>query len=259
MVYPLHRLTIAALANDTMGLGLYSSNTSGIIGLSFPLAATITSGKTLVENIFTYLPESRRFFAIKLGARTPTSNTSTSSFTIGQLDVDIANDISKFHHIPVSRAGADDYNYWKVPLTSISLNSTVISLPPSLVPGAQTPIAVLDTGTTLILGPQAIVDSFWASVGEIDQVVRKNNSTGRWEVRCERAIEVTLTLGEHSNKQDYILDPAEVNWRHTGDGNWCMGGIQGNDMVESGDWLLGTTFLRVRTSSSPSCQPLKTL
>ncbi|KAH8829525.1 aspartic peptidase domain-containing protein [Flagelloscypha sp. PMI_526] len=231
-----------ALANATNGLGLASSGMSGILGLAFPLAASITSGQTVLQNIFSALPESNRFFAVKLSKHNAPQNASTSSFTIGSLDHDIANDTSQFHNIPVSRVGGDNYNYWKVPLNSVTVNSTSIPLPTSLVAGSETPLAVLDTGTTLILGPHSAVDAFWSSVGQLGKVVRKNNETGRWEVRCERAIQVSLTLGMES----FPLDPAEVNWKPIDmDGSWCLGGIQANDEVESGDWLLGSTFLRV--------------
>jgi hypothetical protein len=173
------------------------------------------------------LDESSRFFAFKLG-RTSDSNDG-SSFTIGQLDPAITNDITKFSFTPVSRAGADMFNYWKLPLRYLTMGSTIFALSSSLVPEAEAPIAVLDTGTTLILGPSADVNAFWHTVG-YEGATRKNKRTEMWEVRCDLGIAMGFVLGEAGSEREYPVDPADVNWAEGGsvDG-WCMGGIQAND------------------------------
>ncbi|KAF8136149.1 aspartic peptidase domain-containing protein [Boletus edulis] len=57
-----------ALANETNGLYLRTTGNSGILGLSFPPAAAIrpTTGTTVLDNIFSHLGDSNRFFAFKL-------------------------------------------------------------------------------------------------------------------------------------------------------------------------------------------------
>ncbi|KAI0950285.1 hypothetical protein AcV7_008801 [Taiwanofungus camphoratus] len=225
-----------ALANMTEGLGLSDTGNSGILGLSFPIEAAIpdTSGRTLLENIFASLNESNRYFAFKLGR-----SQNSSSFTIGQVDPDYANSTSDLTFTPVSSSGGSSYNYWKLPLQSLTVNSTTFALSKSHVDGASAPIAVLDTGTTLVLGPSADVERLWQSVG-----AAKRTDVG-WQVRCDRGIVIGFVLGEGENQKEYVIDPADLSWDEGGrDDGWCLGGVQANDGVFSGDWLLGDTFLR---------------
>jgi Eukaryotic aspartyl protease len=217
------------LANQTVGLGLSSTGHSGILGFSFPSIAAISPayGDTLLENILSSFDEPSRFFAFKLGRASDTDD--GSSFSMGQLDPAITNDMTKFSFTPVSRAGADMFNYWKLPLQYLTIDSTVFALSSSLVPGAESSIAVLDTGTTLILGPSADVDAFWHAVSH-DGATRKNMQTRMWEVRCDHGVAVGFVLGAEGSEREYSVDPADINWAEGGsvDG-WCMGGIQAND------------------------------
>ena len=218
-------------------MGLSGTGNSGILGLAFPLEAAIpdTSGRTLAENLFAAFNDNDRYFAFKLG-RTQTD----SSFSIGQLDATYANSTSGFAFNAVYPVSKSSYDYWKLPLRAITINSTTFDLSPTKVPGAPSPIAVLDTGTTLILGPTVDVDRLWSSVGG----ARKTDAG--WQVRCNRGIIVGFILGQGNSSREYVLDPEDLNWRQGGsDGDWCLGGIQANDRVSSGDWLLGDTFLRV--------------
>ena len=66
-----------------------------------------------------------------------------------------ANSIDALSYSPVYIGPSDQPDYWKLPLRSITLNGTATfsSFSPSRLPNADTPIAVLDTGTTFILGP----------------------------------------------------------------------------------------------------------
>ena len=218
-----------ALANSTSGLDLYGTGYSGILGLSFPAEASIpgTYGQTFIDNVFASLDVGSRFFAYKLGR-----NKTDSSFTIGQLDPGYTNSTSNLTYIPVSSTGAGggQYNFWKVPLQYITINSTRFDLSKSSVPGASTSIGILDTGTTLLLGPSADVARFWQSVGNA------RNTDAGWQVRCNRAAVVGFVLGDGDNEKEFVLDPADINWEPgTSQDGWCMGGIQANDGV----WCIG--------------------
>ncbi|KAK0210301.1 aspartic peptidase domain-containing protein [Desarmillaria ectypa] len=238
---------IFGLANHTSNISISDNHNSGILGLAFPSAASITNSTagSPLANIFNYLPDSLRFFALKLGREERHLIDPTSSFSVGQLDPAFATDFSSFSFYPVSSAGANEYNYWKLPLVSLTINSTDIPLSPSSVSGSRRPIAVLDTGTTLILGPTIDVETFWNAVNSNGNIARKNLVTDLWEVKCEKALITTFVFGEGAYRKEFVLHPEDVNWAVNGsDGNWCMGGIQGNDGVNSGDWLLGDVFLR---------------
>ncbi|KAG6817096.1 hypothetical protein H0H87_012864 [Tephrocybe sp. NHM501043] len=236
---------VFALVHETQGLGLSSIGNSGILGLSFSSIASIpqSTGSTVLENILSPFDEQNRFFAFKLGRGAGVQD-SSSSFTVGALDQDIVSDMSMFLITPVCKAGAESYNYWKLPLQSLAIDNTAFPLSPSLVPEARAQIAVLDTGTTLILGPTRDVDAFWRIVDN-EGATRKNKITGLWELRCDRPISVSFILGNSGHERSFSVDPADINWKGGGEsGDWCLGGVQANDGVNSGDWLLGDVFLR---------------
>lgn len=217
-------MVLPAFVNETSELNLKGTGYSGILGLSFPLEASIpyTAGRTLSENIFAALVDDDRFFAYKLGK---TEN--TSSFTVGMIDPAYANSASDLTHTPVFTSDNSYYSYWRLPLQYLTVNSTVFHLSKSRVSGTSSPIAVLDTGTTLILGPSADVDRFWESVGG----ARKTNDG--WQVRCDRAIVIGFVLGDSSSQKEYTVDPADISWEEGGkDGDWCVGGVQANDQVQ---------------------------
>lgn len=212
------------MANQTGGLGLSATGNSGIMGLAFPAEASIadTTGRVLTENIFSAFNESsQRFFAFHLG-RTEDD----SSFTIGELDPVYANSSTDLTLAPVYPTSGSIYDYWKLPLESLTINGTAFSLSKSRVRGASAPIAVFDTGTTLVLGPTEDVARFWESVGGARQTNRG------WEVPCNRAVVVGMVIGEGSSQKEYTLDPADISWQEGSvDDAWCLGGLQGNDGV----------------------------
>ena len=205
--------------------------------------------------------EPDRFFAIGLGRAS-----NVSSFTVGEVDLAFANSTADFAYTDVWPSSGSVYDYWKIPIQSISVNSTTFPLSSSRVHGSSSPIAVFDTGTTLVLGPTDDVDRLWQSIGG----ARKTEQG--WQVRCDRAMVIGMVLGEGDSVKEYAIDPADLSWMDGGhDGEWCMGGVQANDdvrecsamraidlthsppsQVSSADWLLGDTFLRVGCLTS--CQ-----
>ncbi|KAF9648998.1 acid protease [Thelephora ganbajun] len=235
---------VFALANRTIGLYLSDTGHSGILGLAFDSQASIrlTTGQPLIKSLASHLPEESRYFAVGLSR-----SESGSSFTIGELDPVYANFTEEFtwSDVYVNPGQGQAYDFWKVPLKGISINGTFLEpLTESKVVDSPTPIAVLDTGTTLMLGPTIDVQYFWRTVGESRQ-----NSNGQWQVLCNRGMVVKIVLGGNGIESEYVMHPGDVNWMDGGkeedaSGKWCIGGIQANDDVNSGDWLLGDIFLR---------------
>ncbi|KAL0580204.1 hypothetical protein V5O48_001797 [Marasmius crinis-equi] len=236
------RPQVFGLANDIKDMNLANNGHSGILGLCLPATRSIAPefGPTVLENIFQHIDNP--YFALKLGSH-PGPDDPSSSLTIGQLDGKYASSLSDLHFIPVSSAGASNYNFWKVPMQGIVTHGMSIPLSPSSVRGVRKgQIAVLDSGTTLMLGPTMDVDAIWKSLGP---AARYNRDVGCWEVRCNKAVDVRIILGPKNNEKEYPVEYDDMNWEDSGDSEgWCMGGIQANDDVDSGDWLLGDTFLR---------------
>lgn len=203
---------------------------SGVLGLALPAAAAlpVNQGQPVLQNLMSYFDDDHRFFAFKLGRAED-----DSSFTIGHLDVDASNSTQDFVYTPVYSQRVPDYDYWKLPLHSITLNSTLTlsceaHLPSSKVHGSPTPIAVLDNGTTFILGPENDVKLFWSTVGGARQ-----NDDGKWEVQCNRAVAVGFVLGDDQSgsKKEYMVVPVDVNQQTTNSNDWCTAGIQASDSV----------------------------
>jgi hypothetical protein len=201
------------------------------MGLSFPAEASITasSGQTLLSNLLSALDDDDKFFAVRLRG-----HADASSFTIGALDPTANASLADFAFAPVLPRGGGVYDYWKLPLDALSLDGVPLPFAPSKVPGAHASVAVLDTGTTLIVGPTADVDRLWGAAGA---AARK--AGGQWLVRCARALVVRVHLGG----TEVALDPADVNWAGGArtDG-WCLAGIQPNDDVR-----------RLRRSAATTC------
>ncbi|THH11858.1 hypothetical protein EW145_g378 [Phellinidium pouzarii] len=204
---------------------LSTTGSSGVLGLSFPLEASIPAnlGRTLLDSVFSSLDPSDRFFSFKLSAD-PVSN----SFSIGQVDPAYSDLVSKINYSPVYTSAGADYDYWKLPLLSLSVNSVPIpfALSPSKVVDSSSPIAVLDTGTTMILGPTHDVDNFWTVAGGAQK-----SADGTWQVRCNHVVMVGVVLGNDTARKEIILDPSDISWMPSvppSDG-WCLGGVQSND------------------------------
>ncbi|KAJ6606526.1 aspartic peptidase domain-containing protein, partial [Mycena vulgaris] len=229
---------IFATVDQTADLGLASTATSGILGLCFPDTAAIpaTAGTTLLENLLSSFDAPHRFFAFHLG-RNSGSNDPNASFTLGTLDSALAPDPTLIALSPVVPAGST-YDYWKLPVLRFTFNGKTFTLSDSRVPGAATPIAVLDSGTTLILGPSADVDALYVLFGP----AARNDPSAGYQIRCTHAALLGVVLGDPA--QEYILHPADLTWAEGAAGGWCMGGVQPNDNVNAGDWLFGDVFLR---------------
>lgn len=190
----------------------------------------------MLENLLSQFNDSDRFFAVNLGR-----DQNSSSFTIGQVDNAFVNSTDDLAWTPVYPAASSAplvsashsaldtdaaYDYWKIPMHSLTINGTSFALSKSRVKGAPSPIAVFDTGTTLVLGPSDDVNRFWASIGG----TRKTDDG--WQVRCDLGMVVGVMLGTEDDQKEYFIDAADLSWIDGGrDGDWCMGGVQANDAV----------------------------
>ncbi|KAF8590451.1 acid protease [Ramaria rubella] len=237
---------VFGLVTKVSSINMSGVGNSGILGLAFPKSSSIQRilGKTLIENIYEALDENNRFFAFKLGG-----SDEASSFTIGHIDSKMLTNtsLSFFPVYPTNAFDTSTYDYWKIPLNHITFDGNRFALSISRVKGSKTTIATLDTGTTLILGPTRDVTEFWKAVGG----ARRDEENRFWMIRCNRGIAVDFVFGGEDgiDARAYSIHPRDLSWNGTKKGEWCMGGIQGNDEVISTDWLLGDTFLRVKNQN----------
>lgn len=223
-----------ALANRTDHLDLVHTRNSGFLGLAFPSLSALqqsTGGTTVLDNIFAQLSDSNRFFAFKLGRYSQTGISSSSSFTIGELDPLIVNDVSQMLFFPVFRTRDSPYDFWKLPIQAITINSQPLPLSRTAIRGADAPIGILDSGTTLILGPSNDVEAFWNAVGT-GNTVRYIPQSQIWQVRCNRAVDVRIEFGKGGHTNDFALHPEDIVWEESNSSDgWCIGGLQATDKV----------------------------
>lgn len=124
------------------------------------------------------------------------------------------------------------YDFWKLPLAHLTLGAQRFALSPSKLSSAANPVAVLDSGTTLVLGPSADVARLYAALGP--DAAQWVADPGQWEVRCNRSVSVSFALGNArtGSLREYLVHPLDFAWgeERAADG-WCTGGIQENDGV----------------------------
>lgn len=160
---------------------------------------------------------------------------------LGQHDP-MVTDPATLQYIPIypKNLAANIYDYWKIPLDAIVVNGNPIPLAKSKVATSKTPIAVFDTGTSLILGPTADVDAIYSAWGGGNT---SKNAAGQWTVDCLLATSLLVIIGG----RPYPVHPLDLAWDKILDRQGrCFGGIQANDGVISGDYLFGDTAMRVR-------------
>uniref|UniRef100_A0A915NYW9 Peptidase A1 domain-containing protein n=1 Tax=Meloidogyne floridensis TaxID=298350 RepID=A0A915NYW9_9BILA len=116
-------------------------------------------------------------------------------------------------------------DYWRLSLTSVSLDSLVLS--------STNASAILDTGTSLIAGPSSIINKINAKIGA-------QNYLGGWlNLNCStlnKLPSVHFTLGGNNftlNPADYVIQI---------DKNTCLSGFASVDL-NGNMWILGDLFI----------------
>ena len=126
--------------------------------------------------------------------------------------------------------------YWCTSVTGIKVGNTVQ-------PGTTNVIGVIDTGTSLIAGPPAVVNPIIAQI---------NATTDCSNLASLPTLTITMGLGAGAT-HDFLLTPAQYTVRTPGEGgapDTCLCGLFGFDAGEGllPLWILGDPFLRAYTS-----------
>ncbi|OAV99919.1 hypothetical protein PTTG_01456, partial [Puccinia triticina 1-1 BBBD Race 1] len=136
-----------------------------------------------------------------------------------------------------------DEGYWAIKLDAVSVDG-------ELVDGSEGNSAAVDTGTSLIGGPAAVVRKLFSKVPG----ARPGSGVyrGYYTYPCKSSFNLTLSVGG----QIYTIDPVDINLGSI-DGNQmeCLAGIfsinERSAMKSKGapkhplpDWILGAVFLK---------------
>lgn len=125
--------------------------------------------------------------------------------------------------------------YWQIDMKSISLNGAVVS--------GTVHRAIVDSGTSVIVGPKDTVAQIAQSVGATEVM-----QTGEYEIDCSKTIpDVTVTVGDASASKTFTLTDAQLKVKVCVLGQCqCLFGMAGMDIPAPAGplWILGDVFMR---------------
>lgn len=209
--YTITNFTFAE-ATDVSGLGdaWCRSSMDGICGMAFsalsdgvppPMGALVRTGQ---------LPDS--VFAFYLGHLTK------GELIIGGVDPD--HYTGDFVHVPL----VSD-TYWQVQLSDVKVGSH----------GGYASVrtAIIDSGTSLLVGPTSDVTQIMTDIGAQQQ------KEGIWLASCSAITQIEVAFSIAGN--DFVLWGDDIVLEREGD--QCLLGFQGSDGVGP-MWILGDVFMR---------------
>ncbi|KAI0031309.1 aspartic peptidase domain-containing protein, partial [Vararia minispora EC-137] len=205
------------------------SNAAGIMGLAFqPLART---GATpfwqalLNSNQFSN-PEIAFFLARNEGRVSSLTNSNPGgSLTLGGRNTTLFQGNVDFQSFPSGLSPA----FWWQNVASFTLNGNPISFSNAL--------AAIDTGTTLLGGPQDAVQNFWNAVPGSRSV-----GNGMFSFPCSTQLNTSMSFGGKS----FPINPVDLNFGRLGGGQ-CMGAFfsLGSNIGRGRPaWIVGDVFLK---------------
>ncbi|RXK34701.1 hypothetical protein M231_08042 [Tremella mesenterica] len=216
----------------TLSQGLLSSSLSGIMGLSWqslayskavPLWITLAKSTSWDQPLFAFYLKRYRDVA---GATSVESDGGMANF--GYLDATIYTGDVTYVTVP------SDAQYWQIPIDSMSMQGTAISL------GTST-AAAIDTGTTLIGGPSAIIAKIYAAIPGSKPMT--GSYVNYYEYPCTTSISFSLTFGGF----EIQVSDADFNLgRYSSDTTYCTGAAFVQDLPSNSpvQWIVGDTVLK---------------
>ncbi|KAI0084915.1 aspartic peptidase domain-containing protein [Irpex rosettiformis] len=232
--------------------GLLDKETSGIMGLAYqalastravPFWEALTSANQLNSPEFS-------FFLTRFITDANAANEEPGGvFTLGGRNNTLFTGDLEF--LNIQNNGVIQQNtFWLLPVTAVTVNGKSISLG-----SADSSLAAIDTGTTLVGGPSNEVSAIWAAVPNSQPVT---SMQGFFAFPCSTSVTVTLSFGGKA----WPISTDDMNLGSIGSG-LCLGGIfdlgLGSQIGSGGGnptWVVGDTFLKnvytVFRSSPPS-------
>ncbi|ODN94323.1 endopeptidase [Cryptococcus wingfieldii CBS 7118] len=220
-------------ACDSVSTGLLSTGVSGIMGLSWQALAyskatpwwiTLAKSSTWSQPLFAFYLARYRNVA---GATAKETDGGTATF--GYLDSSLyTGDVT---YVDVD----DDAQYWQIEMASATIQGSSISL------NSSYNMVAIDTGTTLIGGPQSIVAEIYS---KIDGARRMTGSyASYYEYPCNTSVELDLTFGGYTveiTDQDFNLG------RYSSDTSMCTGAVYVQSLSSSSpvQWIVGDAAIK---------------
>ncbi|XP_038675945.1 pepsin A-2/A-3-like [Scyliorhinus canicula] len=203
------------------GSFLYYAKFDGIVGLGYPNYA-VSGATTVFDNMMSEHLVEQPLFAFYL---TRENGQSGSEIVFGGVDPN--HYTGQINWVPVTVEG-----YWQIHLDSVKLNGQVVACEN----GCQ---AVVDSGTSVIVGPTAPIQKILHAIGA-------GPLNGPWNyVDCNAMSsmpDVTFTI----NGIDYpVPSSAYVVKRNSNGKQYCMSGFNHMSLPTTGIWVFGDVFIGV--------------
>ncbi|OAV99883.1 hypothetical protein PTTG_01476 [Puccinia triticina 1-1 BBBD Race 1] len=211
--------------------GLLSGDVSGIMGMAFQsLASTSSSPFWQSAKIDTFAFGISRFVNIS----TATDVEPGGIMTLGGVN-------NTLFQGDVNYISLKSQSYWLIAMDSVSINGQVLT-------GSQSNAVAIDTGTSLIGAPTAIVAAVYAQIPGARAAT--GSYQGYYQFPCSANPVLTLTFGG----KPYPIAPDDFNVGAVdSDGKMCLGSIFAVESSSSSSttksssspaWIIGDSFLK---------------
>lgn len=213
-----------------MGVGYKVGHFDGILGLAFDTLAVCDFPYVMscVETPFNRMIDAglvdEPVFSFYLGTLTSDATNLTGydgELLLGGTDPDYYTGDIVYHDLSSA-------TYWTIEIDSINVDGMDYT-------NSSTRTAIVDSGTSLLVGPTDVVEELGKSLG-----AHEMSATGEWFVSCNKDLpDVVFTIGG----VDYPLKGSDL-LLDTGSGV-CLLLVMGMDLTGTGiEWIMGDVFMR---------------
>jgi len=200
-----------------MGLGWQQLSSSGAMPLWETLASSGAWSEPLMAFALTRFINQSGTQALEPGG----------VFTMGATNSTLFTGDIEYTDIPTGQEG-----YWLLPIQDLSVSGSTVSIPSS---EAQ---AAIDTGTTLIAGPQDVVENFYAQIPGSEAV---QGAEGYFAYPCTTDVSMSLNFGS----SDWAVASSDFVSRQLSR-DLCVGALFAINLTGTAtpSFIVGDTFLK---------------
>lgn len=146
-------------------------------------------GHSFLQNAFAQDTSKPNYIAFLLERTTDRSEVHEGSFTIGELEPDLADAISATAHIPTWPASQP--KRWSVLLDGYEFADGIKRSLTTNVQGAPSAVALLDTGASYTYAPESLVTSLYGNIPGASF----SPTIGMWSVPCDQQVNLAFWIG----------------------------------------------------------------
>jgi hypothetical protein len=224
--YSLQNKTLGVATKESTDFSSSETPFDGLMGLANAKLAS-TGAPTPIDSLFSKGLVSQPVMGYHLGRSADGQKNNDGEVTFGGVNSDkYTGDLTVI----------DNYStqgFWEAKFSQVSFGGKAIKLT-----GTYARSAILDTGTTLIVAPQADADALHAAIPG-----SKSDGSGGYTIPCTTSKQVAFTIGGKTWKmdpRDMLFLPVDST-DLTGD---CVSAVSAGTVGTAGEWLFGAAFLK---------------